>query len=281
MKKILSVFDGYKLCKSTLDYAIQITQKNGDHLTGVFLDAFFYRNYNLSKILRTSANPEAEIKARDELDETQRNKSIQEFEKVCQQAHISFSIHRDNSIPLIELKYESMFADLIVINESEKFTRIDRHQPTSFMKDLLADVECPVIVVPDTFKEIKKIVFLYDGGPSSLYAIKMFSYLFENWQNIPVEVITVNETNLADMQLPGSILMTEFISRRFPKSDFRMLNGNAEQTIIAHLMGSADNQLIVLGAYRRSEFSRWLKQSMADILMIGLDRPLFIAHHQK
>jgi nucleotide-binding universal stress UspA family protein len=38
-------------------------------------------------------------------------------------------------------------------------------------------------------------------------------------------------------------------------------------------------QLIVLGAYRRSRVSRWLKPSLADGLMKQLGYPLFIAHH--
>jgi hypothetical protein len=40
------------------------------------------------------------------------------------------------------------------------------------------------------------------------------------------------------------------------------------------------NELVVLGAYRRSQISRWFKTSMADILMKELETPLFIAHNK-
>lgn len=279
MKKILAVFDGYKLCKSTLQHAINITKENNDHLTGVFLDSFFYRNYNLSRVLKTSQNPDETIKKLNREDELQRGNSVSKFEAACQLAGISFSVQRDHSVPLIELQYESMFADLILINEREKFTRSDTRNPTEFIRDLLTDVQCPVLVVPDSFSEIKKLVFLYDGEPSSLYAIKMFSYIFEGWKNLPVEIITVNERNVPDFQLPGSILMTDFVKRRFTHSDFTMLNGNTEEMILAHLVTAGEDQMVVLGAYQRTEFSRWLKRSLADTLMMGLDVPLFIAHH--
>lgn len=279
MKKILAVFDGYKLCKSTLQHGISIAKENGNHLTGVFLDSFFYRNYNLTKVLKTSLNPDETIKKLDREDELQRSNSVYEFETACQQANISFSIHRDHSVPLIELQYESMFADLIVINEREKFTRSDTRKPTEFIRDLLTDVQCPVLVVPDNFSEIKKLVFLYDGEPASLYAIKMFSYIFDVWRDLPVEVITVNERNVTDFQLPGSILMTDFVNRRFTHSSFTLLRGNTEEMVLSHLLTSGGGQMVVLGAYQRSDFSRWLKRSIADTLMIGLDMPLFIAHH--
>jgi hypothetical protein len=37
---------------------------------------------------------------------------------------------------------------------------------------------------------------------------------------------------------------------------------------------------VVLGAYQRSEVSRWFKTSMADILMRELNVPMFIAHNK-
>jgi len=53
MKKFLAVFDGYKMSKSTLEYAIQLTQAANAHLVGVFLDEFIYRNYNVTKVIKT------------------------------------------------------------------------------------------------------------------------------------------------------------------------------------------------------------------------------------
>jgi nucleotide-binding universal stress UspA family protein len=64
----------------------------------------------------------------------------------------------------------------------------------------------------------------------------------------------------------------------FASSNYQLLKGNAEEKILAYLSESKRNELIVLGAYRRSKFSRWLKPSMADVLMTDLDKPLFIAH---
>lgn len=279
MKKILAVFDGYKLSESTLRYAIDMAKQTESHLTGIFLDAFFYHSYNLSKILRTSSNPDMTIEELDKQDERQRGLSAYEFEKACQNEGVSFSVHRNHSLPLLELQYESMFADLIVINECEKFTRLDLHEPTDFIKDLLSSLHCPVIVVPDNYKQINKIVFLYDGEVSSLYAIKMFTYLFNNWKDMPIDVITVVENDIIVPQLPGTILMTDFLTRRFSNFNSILLKGNVEEMIMSNLLALGENQLVVLGAYRRSGFSRWLKRSMADTLMIGLDLPLFITHH--
>lgn len=279
MKKFLAVFDGYKISKSTLEYAIQLTQSANAHLVGVFLDEFIYRSYSVTKVIKTYKDYDAVIKKLDAKDEIKRNEAVLQFQKACEKSKISFSIHRDKSIALQELKHESMFADLIIINEYETFTKFKEEPPTRFMKDLLGDVQCPVLIVPNTFKPVDKIVLLYDGGPSALYAVKLFSYLFGNFQNLPVEVYTVND-QMSNLRLADNKLMREFIKRHFPKATYTVAKGNAEEQILGYLRNHKENVLVVLGAYRRSELSRWFKISMADTLMKELDKPLFIAHNK-
>ena len=278
MKKFLAVFDGYKMSKSTLDYAIQMAQVTKAHLVGVFLDEFIYRTYSVTKIIKTYDDYDSVIKKLDAKDKVKRDNAALQFQKACEKAKITFSIHRDKSIALQELKHESMFADLIIINEYETFTKYKEQLPTRFIKDLLGDVQCPVLVVPNAFKQVDKIVLLYDGGPSSLYAVKMFSYLFGDLQDLPIEVYTVKDHFMSSLRLPDNKLMREFIKRHFPKATFTVLKGDAEKQIQSYLRNHKENELVVLGAYRRTELSRWFKTSMADILMKELDTPLFIAH---
>jgi nucleotide-binding universal stress UspA family protein len=74
--------------------------------------------------------------------------------------------------------------------------------------------------------------------------------------------------------------MRKFIKRHFPKAKYIVEKGRAEEQILGHLRYHKGNELVVLGAYRRSEISRWFKTSMADVLMKELDTPLFIAHNK-
>ena len=280
MKKFLAVFDGYKISKSTIDYSIQLTQAADAHLIGIFLDEFIYRSYSAYKVMTTHQNYEKIIKGLDEKDKKKRDEAVRQFEQSCGKAKIIFSVHRDKSIALQELKHESMFADLIIISEHETFTRYKEKSPTRFMKDLLADVQCPVLVVPGAYKPVDKITLLYDGGPSALYAVKMFSYLLGDYNEVPVEVFTVKSAYLDNLHLPDNKLMREFIKRHFPKAEYKVVKGDAEEQVLGHLRNHKENELVVLGAYRRSEMSRWFKTSMADILMRDLDTPLFIAHNK-
>lgn len=279
MKKFLAAFDGFRMSKSTMAYAQELAYEADAHLVGLFPDEIAYKSYDAYKIMTTSDNPETLMKQLDERDKKKKDEAVSLFQKSSGKANISFSVRRNKSIALQDLKHESMFADLLVISKHETFTRHKEKAPTRFIKELLADVQCPVLVVPAAYKPIDKIVLLYDGGPSSVYAIKMFSYLFGDMDGLPVEVFTVKEKERGT-HLPDNKLIREFISRHFPNAVAKVKRGNAEQQIQGYLKNHKENELVVLGAYRRSELSRWFKTSMADILMRETDTPLFIAHNK-
>ncbi len=278
MKKFLAVFDGYKFSKSTMDYAIQLSKLHEAGLVGVFLDDFIYHTYSYSQIFDEAVDADNVINKLDKKDKQKRDKAVSVFQKACTQAGVNYSVHRDENIAIQELKQESLFADLIIINKSETFTRYKEKPPTHFIKNLLADVQCPVLVVPDMFSPIDKIILLYDGKPSSLYAIKMFSYLLKTLKTLPIVVYTVKEDIRSNLRLPGQKLMREFIKRHYPGAEIVVDKGDPEKKINGYLKNHKENELVVMGAYRRSELSRLFKTSMADRLMKRLETPIFIAH---
>ena len=278
MKKFLVVFDGYKMSESSLQYAIQLTRSENAHLVGVFLDDVIYHTYSVYAVITNNSNYEKKLNELDARDKVKRDKSVLKFQQVCKAAKINFSVHRDINIPSMELINESIFADLIIINEYETLTKTKESPPTHFIKNLLSDVQCPVLIVPATFKKIDKIVLLCDGKPFALYAIKMFNYILGNLNQLPVEVLTVKEKKITNLYLPGNRLMKEFLKGNFNDIQYTLLKGNAEQQIVEHLRKYTENVLVVAGAYQRSDISRWFKISMADVLMESLQVPLFIAH---
>lgn len=280
-RKVLAVFDGLKFSKSALNYAIQFAREANAFLVGIFLDDSMYRSYSMYQVMKSKGDAGAVMERLDEKDKSKRDGAVVEFQRACGVAGISYTFHRNTGTALYELKQESIFADLLVINNNETFNRFSENRPTRFLKELLPDVQCPVLVVPDTYRPVESITFLYDGGPSSVYAIKMFSYLFGEVIHTPVRVFTVKEQSRdTGTHLPNNKLMREFIRKHFPKAEYTVVKGDATEQIPGYFRNKTKNTLVVLGAYRRSEISRWFKVSMADTLMKEFKVPLFIAHNR-
>jgi hypothetical protein len=279
MKKITAAFDGLKYSQSTKDYAIEIVKHTTAHLVGIFLDDKFYTSYKIYDLIINEGVPIQKLKKYDEKDAETRRKAALDFEKGCQKAKLEYTIHHDRNIAVQEIIHESIYTDLLVIGAEETLTSYQEKLPTRFIRDLLTDAQCPVMIVPNKYKPIKKVVLLYDGQPSSVHAIKMFSYLLPQLKHLETEVIVVN-TKAPNLHLPDNKLMKEFMKRHYPKATYTVLKGIADSVIVSKLKQQAENTLVVLGAYRRGSVSRWFKESMADVLMKELKLPLFIAHNK-
>lgn len=279
MKKIVAAFDGLKYAESTRDYAIQLAKQTNAHLVGVYLDDPTYTSYKIYDTATTEGGSEHKLKILEAKDKLTREIAAQDFEQACKQASLQFTIHHDRNIAALDLNHESIYADLLIINSGETLTHYSETLPTRFIRDLLNDVQCPVLVVPKKYKPVDKITLLYDGEPSSVYALKMFSYLLPQLKELYTEVITVNPVNTT-LHVPDNKLMKEFMKRHFPKATFKVLTGIPEEEIVKALKLQSEHTLVVLGAYTRGAVSRWLRESMADILVKELKLPLFIAHNK-
>lgn len=279
MKKIIAAFDGLKYSKSTRDYAIELTKLTGAHLVGIFLDDRSYTSYKIYNVIEEDGVSERKLKQLDKKDKLAREDAASDFESTCEQAGIKFSIHHDRSIALHELKHESIYADLLVINMHETLTHHDEKAPTLFIKHLLEGVQCPVLLVPTAYLPLKKLVILYDGGPSSVHATKMCSYLLPELKVLETEVVSVRPVK-ATRNVPDNRLMKEYMKSHFPAAKYVVINGVADEEIKIHLKKKTGNSLVLLGAYHRGPMSRWFKESMADRLMKELRLPLLVAHGQ-
>jgi len=279
MKKIIAVFDGLKYSESAANYAVYIAKRTGSHLVGVFLDDYTYHSYKAYEVVNEKGFINGDkMETLDKQDEEMRAEAAGKFSTLCDAAALNFTVHHDRNIAIHELLHESIFADLLVIENKETFTHYEEKIPTRFVRDLLSEVQCPVLVVPKRFNLFDKAVLLYDGEPASVYAIKTFSYVFSGINDLDVEVISVKSIK-DSLHVPDNRLMKEFMKRHFPAAEFTVLKGDAVTEVLDQLKGKEENLLIVLGAYNRGMVSRWFRPSMADILMEELNKPLFIAHH--
>lgn len=277
MNKVLAALDELKLSESTVDYSIYLSEELDAHIVAAFLEDITYHagsteqqeaaftNWSRMDILLESEKPV-------------RVASQKKLQSKFDAQGIHYNIHHNRLLALEALLHESYYADLLLIDSNENFSNWDASKPSHFLKNVLADSQCPIMIVPAAFKPIEKIVFAYDGSPSSIYAIKQFSYLFSFQKDITVEILMVTDDEHSN-HFPDQHLLKELLKRKYKVVLQSVIkNSNTTRAFVTHIKAQEKNCMLVLGAYQRSAFSRWLYQSLADTLISELDIPLFIAH---
>jgi hypothetical protein len=276
MKNFIAVFDGYRMSESTLTYAMEFARNSDAMITGVFLDAFYYHNYDLKRVLTQEGDHDKAFEILQENDRKQRASAVVHFQEACIKAGIVHAVHRDESVPIQELKTESMFADLMIINEHETFSRYIDAGKYEFIDEVMAQTYCPVVIVPDEYIAPMQLIGLYDGSPSSILSFRMFGNLLNSFSQLPFTLFSVDVSDADEACLPEDSQIKVLANRIFQNVFYRVVKGDVRKVVLAHI-DQAPDSMILLGAHQLNALAKLFVDGLADELLIRLNVPVMVA----
>jgi hypothetical protein len=144
------------------------------------------------------------------------------------------------------------------------------------IKDLLIGAHAPVLLISREWKAPESIVLCYDGKLSSTHAIKMFSYLFPEWTNLPTKLVHVTSTK--NEQLPHESHFETWVRHHFPNMERNILHGNALEQIVNFVHPDSEGKIVVMGSYGENTLSRIFHTSLSNAVLSQTYASLFITH---
>jgi nucleotide-binding universal stress UspA family protein len=276
MKKIIAAVDALNFTENELRSYRYIADKARGHLTILFLENIAGESILQTTTLETGylnySDLYAEsVKIRQEKAEENRKHLVNFYRDNC----MDVTVRPLPGVPATEVLAESRFADLLLVRNNTSFATINDTNPPVFIKDMLADAECPVMILPETVHYFKEIVFTYNGTASSTYAIRQFTQIFDGLSEVPVKVLYVQEKD--NKALPSGKLIKEYLTRHYEEVVFESLEGTPSAELLAQTMHRT-SCVITFGAYGRSRTSRFFHRSGSDSILRTANVPLFITH---
>lgn len=273
MKKLIIALDGQHFPQGAFEFAKSINLSSKVLLAGVFLSPVDY-----SKLLVFTGMEAVpllpEWLTRND-DDVLVNKNVNRFKEACINEGIDYRIHKDVDLMAISsLIEESRFADELLISSDLFYDNVAKQQPNFYLEEVLKKSECPVMLVPENFKEPEQIILTFDGSESSVFAIKQFAYLHPELAK--KETILLSILNHED-DMPEYSLISELVSRHFPNLKLQSLHLKNKKDFTEWL-ANKPNSYIVMGAFSRSIFSHLFKKSFASDVIYEIKMPLFISH---
>ncbi|HLA57435.1 MAG TPA: hypothetical protein VK622_01675, partial [Puia sp.] len=211
-----------------------------------------------------------------------RNESIlldgcrHKFAVECEGIGVRYTIHPNESVWDTDLFVkESRFSDLVLISANTFQTANQQAESSYFMEQVLRFSECPVIVVPEGFREIDRLAIAYDAGAESMFALKQFVYLFPYFTDHPSDIIHVKNDGIDD--IPNRNLLLEYTKAHFDSTFASKLQFDAKKYFTTWVENKK-NVILITGAYSRSSFSNTMRRSFAYPTIADHICPVFVAH---
>lgn len=273
MKKILLAFDGSHYSEGALHFAKKLNEKEPVLVTASFLPQVDFANLWSYSGGGGHGNEFIPLVENSTAENVKRN--INRFEAFCLMNKLRFRVHKDyDNFAIPELKKESRYADLLIISSELFYEQAGTNTPNEYLQEVLHEMECPVIIVPEEFEFPKSIILSYDGSESSVYAIKQFAWLFPELTELPTSLVYVGkETTL----FPDEKYIKELISAHYPQTTWVMMEANSNKHPgkgISEKIGAC----VVCGSFGRGDISRIFKKSFITDVIAEHRLPVFIAH---
>ena len=273
MRKVLIAFDGVHYSEGAFEWAKALNEREKILLAGVFLPQVSYANL---WSYADGAGAPLFVPVLDDEEAELIEENVACFEQACQRNDIEFRVRTDfEDLALPELKKESRFADLMIIGENKFYEDREEGKLNRHLKESLHTLECPVVIVPETYQFPKVNILAYDGTESSVYAIKQFVYLLPELTSLPT-MLTYATADEHD-KIPYEAYIEELVARHFPDLTVSKLDLDARR-LYATWVKDEKSGILVSGAFGRSFMSRMFRKSFVTEILEDRLMPVFIAH---
>jgi len=273
MKKILFVCDGDNFSNGAMEF-IKLLHNDAP----VYVKGLFFTPIDFQELLPISYIPIAEpyIKLK-EKEKQVVFKSINKFAEECESYNIKYTASDKNEEWNKNLFIkETRFADAIVISEELFCSDIFSNQPNLYLQEALQESECPVILIPESFKSIDRIVVAYDGKEESMIALKQFCNLSPQLTELPTEFVYIKNEESND--IPDRELLKEYTKLHFSNSGVFKLHFDAHKYFSSWVY-EKKNIMLVAGSFGRSAVSNLLRSSFTEQIIHEHKFPVFISHN--
>ena len=270
MKNILLILNATVTPPHVMDAAINIAKSTSSLLHTVFINYasdlagynyLFPNDLNLTMNTITGKSVTEENAA---LSASQ----VKLFTDECNHAGVECLIEPQTDISLGNLIQYSSFSDFILVDAHENIS--DHH-----IADLLVSAHCPVYLVSKDAAIPANIILAYDGNPSSIYAAKLYSYVFPEFRDLPTYVVYAHTEK--ETAIPHEKELNSLLKGHFTNVQVKMLPGNVADVLV-DFTAALPHSLIIMGSYGRNVLSRIFHQSHANKLIEQGKASVFITH---
>lgn len=265
MKKIIVLFNGINAPWHITTFALNIAKQNNAEVHAMFLkdESNEYPYPSDINSVQIDVSPKDEKTENNILEE----KNVQLFKTFCDDEKVNCFFEMNVSLKkLVDL---SAGADCVVADSHDDFRKYS-------LKDIMAEIKCPLCLISVNATKIKNAILLYDGSDDAMLAIKTYSDLFPKLCKKKTYLVTINEKE--KIKKKHREALSQKLEKRFSDLEVISLTGKLEKRLIEFLDDHTENTMVVMGAYGRSAISRLFKPSLANVVLNQSRTSLFIAH---
>jgi len=276
VKKILIPTDGSDYGKTAIDYGIYMATRLGASLIGLnVIDVRLIQGPVITDISGSIGIPACQeyFPMLEKGLEERADVILKAFKDRCEEANILPEVKKTVGIIDEVIIEEGKATDWILLaRRGEHFHLAKGGLLGSTAESVVRNAGKPVMVTPQSFKEIESIGLAYDGSPSANNALKLAVFLSEKvaW---PISIVMITDDQKHAAKLTKKL--EDYLEPFQVNSEIIVLGGKENKELIK-FMQEGSIELMVMGAYGNNRLRELLLGSTTSCIIKNSPIPVLL-----
>lgn len=278
IKRILVALDPDSDTPIATRYAIQIARNTGASLTGLAV----VDSGSIDSSVRgggVGSMYYAE-KLREELTDESRSKArelLKQFEGTLKDSRIPHAESVQEGVPFQRIVEDMKYHDLLIVGNKPHFFYSHPKKRTDTLAGVIHYTVGPSLIVPDSYRDVQRVLFATDGGSAAARAIRRFIHLQPFGQDLELHVLHIHEKDSADAELYLALTKTYLEAHGFEPKLMNLVEDDAGEEIL-RLAKEIDADLIISGSQTHKGLMGLKLGETTGHLVENTTIPLFLDH---
>lgn len=219
-------------------------------------------------------------KLREKLTEETRERARQligEFKQIADTSECNHIELVEEGVPFERIVEDMKYHDMLVIGQDPHFFYAHPKKDTDTLARVIAQTIGPSLVVPGSYRPVKRVLFATDGGEPGARALRRFIQMLPFGSDFELDVLHVESKDSAESALYLELTRDYLTDHGFTPNIIHMKDTNVEACILSEVE-KRNADLIVAGAKTKSGMRHIHLGKSTHELLTKAAVPVFIDH---
>ncbi len=200
------------------------------------------------------------------------------FKEVMEEAGVAFDVQVEEGVPFERIVEDMKYHDLLVVGRVPHFFYSHPEEKTKTLVRVVKKSIGPTLVVPETYRPVRRVLVAYDASGASARAMRRFVHLQPFGTDLTLEILNVHTKG----ERAGSQLALQMAKSYMDAHGYAThtssIQGTDPAKQIAEFAQQFEADVVVAGAHSISKLAKLAFGSTTASLLEKSPVPLFVDH---
>ena len=200
------------------------------------------------------------------------------FKEAMEQYGVAFDIQVEEGVPFERIVEDMKYHDLLVVGKVPHFFYSHPEEKTETLVRIVKNSLGPTLVVPDTYRPVRRVLMAYDASNASARAMRRFVHLQPFGTELTLEILNVYDKGEHEASQLALRIARSYMDAHGYNTHVSSIQGTDPATQIVEFAQQFEADIVVAGAHSVSKLTKLAFGSTTASLLEKSPVPLLVDH---